>query len=127
MRLKLYSILFIRFYCLVRIFEYSFKRHFYDCPGFELLVCYRNSRKCLAVSLIYKSFKIKGLNNGSQEKLLTFNPNIMSDTLYIISIVMIVLWLLGYFVFSLGAIIHFLLVIALISILLRLVKGKRNT
>ncbi|HEY9487204.1 MAG TPA: lmo0937 family membrane protein [Chryseosolibacter sp.] len=49
----------------------------------------------------------------------------MSDLLYIIAIILIVGWLLGAFVFNVGSIIHVLLVIAVIAILLRLIRGRR--
>jgi hypothetical protein len=49
---------------------------------------------------------------------------IMSDLLYIIAIILIIGWLLGAFVFSVGSIIHVLLVIAVIAILLRLIRGR---
>lgn len=48
----------------------------------------------------------------------------MSDLLYIIAIILIIGWLLGAFVFSVGSIIHVLLVIAIIAILLRLIRGR---
>jgi hypothetical protein len=35
------------------------------------------------------------------------------------------LWLLGFFAFNVGAIIHILLVIAVIAILFRLIRGSR--
>ena len=50
--------------------------------------------------------------------------NFMSDLLYIIAVILIIGWLLGAFVFSLGNIIHVLLVIAIIAILLRLIRGR---
>ena len=49
----------------------------------------------------------------------------MSDLLYVIAIILIIGWLLGAFVFSVGSIIHLLLVIAVIAILLRLIRGRR--
>lgn len=49
----------------------------------------------------------------------------MSDLLYVIAIILIIGWLLGAFVFSVGSIIHILLVIAVIAILLRLIRGRR--
>ena len=45
--------------------------------------------------------------------------------LYIIAIILIIGWLLGFFVFSAGGLIHVLLVIAIIAILLRLIRGDR--
>ena len=50
---------------------------------------------------------------------------IMSDLLYVIAIILIIGWLLGAFVFNVGTIIHVLLVIAVIAILLRLIRGRR--
>jgi hypothetical protein len=45
--------------------------------------------------------------------------------LYLIAIILIIGWLLGFFVFSAGGLIHILLVIAVIAILLRLIRGDR--
>lgn len=45
--------------------------------------------------------------------------------LYLIAVVLIILWALGYFAFGVGSIIHVLLVIAVISILLRIIRGDR--
>lgn len=44
--------------------------------------------------------------------------------LYLIAVILIVGWLLGFFVFSAGSIIHILLVIAVIAIILRLIQGR---
>lgn len=49
----------------------------------------------------------------------------MGNLLYLIAIVLIILWAVGYFAFSAGGIIHVLLVIALISIILRIIRGDR--
>jgi hypothetical protein len=49
---------------------------------------------------------------------------IMSDLLYVLAVILIIGWLLGYFVFSAGSIIHLLLVVAVIAILLRLIRGR---
>jgi hypothetical protein len=48
----------------------------------------------------------------------------MSSLLYIIAVILIIGWLLGFFVFNAGSIIHILLVIAVIAILLRLIRGR---
>ena len=45
--------------------------------------------------------------------------------LYLIAIILIIGWLLGFFVYSAGALIHILLVIALIAVLLRVIRGDR--
>jgi hypothetical protein len=49
----------------------------------------------------------------------------MSNLLYLIAVVLIILWAIGLFAYSAGAIIHILLVIALIAILLRIIQGSR--
>lgn len=49
----------------------------------------------------------------------------MGNLLYIIAVVLIVLWAVGYFAFSAGYVIHILLVIALVSILLRIIQGDK--
>ncbi|HYC39817.1 MAG TPA: lmo0937 family membrane protein [Chitinophagaceae bacterium] len=43
--------------------------------------------------------------------------------LYLIAIILLIGWVLGFFVFSAGQIIHILLVLAVIAILLRLIRG----
>ncbi len=50
----------------------------------------------------------------------------MGNLLYTFALILIVLWAIGYFAFSLPAIIHLLLVLALISVLLRVIKGSRT-
>jgi len=46
------------------------------------------------------------------------------DLLFVVAVILIVLWLLG-FVFNLGTIIWLLLVIAIIIIVVRLASGRR--
>jgi len=47
------------------------------------------------------------------------------DFLFVIAVILIVLWLLGFAIFNLGAIIWILLVIAIIIIVVRLLSGRR--
>lgn len=49
----------------------------------------------------------------------------MGNLLYIIAVILIIGWLIGYFAYSLGGVIHILLGLALIAILFRLIKGER--
>ncbi len=49
----------------------------------------------------------------------------MGNLLYVIAVILIIGWLLGFFVYSAGSIIHILLVIAVIAIILRLIRGDR--
>lgn len=48
----------------------------------------------------------------------------MDDLLYIIAVILIIGWLLGAFVFSVGGLIHVLLVVAIVAVLLRLIRGR---
>ncbi|MEQ9465787.1 MAG: lmo0937 family membrane protein [Ekhidna sp.] len=49
----------------------------------------------------------------------------MGNLLYFVAVVLIILWAIGYLGYSSGGIIHILLVIALIAILFRIIKGDR--
>lgn len=48
----------------------------------------------------------------------------MSNLLYTIAVILIILWALGFFAYGMGNIIHILLVIAIIAILFRVIKGN---
>jgi len=48
----------------------------------------------------------------------------MGNLLYIVAVVLIIGWILGFFAFHVGGIIHILLVIAVIAILIRVSQGK---
>lgn len=50
----------------------------------------------------------------------------MSSLLYLIALILLIGWAIGAFVYSLGAIIHLLLVLAVIAVLLRLIRGKKS-
>jgi hypothetical protein len=49
----------------------------------------------------------------------------MNNLLYIIAVVLIIAWAVGFFAYSAGNIIHILLIIAVIAILLRVIQGKK--
>jgi len=49
----------------------------------------------------------------------------MGNLLYIVAVILIIGWLLGFFAFHAGSIIHLLLVIAVIAILVRVIQGKK--
>ena len=48
----------------------------------------------------------------------------MRSLLYLIAVIMIIAWALGFFAFSAGYLIHVLLVFAIIAILLRIIGGR---
>jgi hypothetical protein len=49
----------------------------------------------------------------------------MENILYIIAIFLVISWAIGFLAYGVGGIIHLLLVIALIAILLRIIKGSK--
>jgi hypothetical protein len=48
----------------------------------------------------------------------------MRSILYIIAVILVIGWLLGFFVYSATGLIHILLVLAVISLLLALIGGR---
>jgi hypothetical protein len=49
----------------------------------------------------------------------------MGNILYVIAVILVIGWLVGFFGFHAGSIIHVLLVIALIAIILRVIQGRK--
>jgi len=49
----------------------------------------------------------------------------MSNLLYTVAIILVVLWAIGFLGFHMGGIIHVLLIIAVIAVLLRVIRGSR--
>jgi len=49
----------------------------------------------------------------------------MGRLLYVIAILLVICWLIGFFTLNAGKIIHILLVLAIIAILLRVIKGSK--
>jgi len=49
----------------------------------------------------------------------------MGNLLYIIAVILIIAWAIGFVGYSAGGIIHVLLVIAVIAIIFRLIQGRR--
>ena len=47
----------------------------------------------------------------------------MGNLLYAIAVILIIGWLIGFFGFHAGGLIHILLVIAVVAVLLRLIRG----
>jgi len=50
---------------------------------------------------------------------------IMGNLLYLVAVILIIAWAVGFVGYSAGGIIHVLLVIAVIAILFRLIQGRR--
>jgi hypothetical protein len=49
----------------------------------------------------------------------------MSNLLYTVAVILVILWAVGFFAYNAGAIIHILLVIAVIAILLNIIRGRK--
>ncbi|MBK6283613.1 MAG: lmo0937 family membrane protein [Draconibacterium sp.] len=49
----------------------------------------------------------------------------MGNLLYLIAVILIIAWAVGFIGYSAGGIIHILLVIAVIAVILRLIQGRR--
>jgi len=49
----------------------------------------------------------------------------MNNILYIVAVILVIIWAFGYFGMHAGGIIHILLVIAVIAILFRIIRGGR--
>jgi hypothetical protein len=49
----------------------------------------------------------------------------MNNLLYSVAVILVILWAIGYFGYNTGGIIHILLVIAIVSVLLRIISGNK--
>ena len=49
----------------------------------------------------------------------------MENLLYIIAVILVIGWLIGVFAYNLTGVIHVLLVLALISVLFNIIRGRR--
>ena len=47
----------------------------------------------------------------------------MSSLLYLIAVILVIAWAVGFFAYDAGSLIHILLVIAVIAVLLRIIRG----
>ncbi len=49
----------------------------------------------------------------------------MGSLLYIIAVILVIAWAIGFFAYSATGIIHILLVIALIAVIFQVIQGRR--
>ena len=49
----------------------------------------------------------------------------MGNLLYVVAVFLIIIWAIGFIGYSVGGLIHILLIIAVIAIILRLIQGGR--
>ncbi len=50
----------------------------------------------------------------------------MGNLLYLVAVVLLVFWAIGFFAYGAGSIIHILLVIAVISVLMKVIRGGKT-
>ena len=49
----------------------------------------------------------------------------MGNILYLVAVILVIFWAIGYLGYNAGGLIHILLVIAIIAVLFRVIQGKR--
>lgn len=49
----------------------------------------------------------------------------MGNLLYVVAVILIIAWAIGFIGYSMGGVIHILLVIAVIAIILRVIQGRK--
>ena len=49
----------------------------------------------------------------------------MSNLLYVVAVILVIAWAVGFIGYSAGGLIHLLLVIAIIAIILRVIQGQK--
>jgi len=49
----------------------------------------------------------------------------MGNLLYLVAVILVIIWAVGFIGYSAGALIHVLLVIALVVVLLRVIQGTK--
>lgn len=50
----------------------------------------------------------------------------MGNLLYLIAVILVIAWAIGFIGYNVGGLIHILLVIALISVILRVIQGNKS-
>lgn len=49
----------------------------------------------------------------------------MGNLLYVVAVILIIAWAIGFIGYNAGSIIHILLVIAIIAVILRVIQGRK--
>jgi hypothetical protein len=49
----------------------------------------------------------------------------MENLLYVVAVILVIIWAIGFFAYSAGGIIHLLLVIAIIAIIFKVLQGRK--
>jgi predicted ferric reductase len=65
-------------------------------------------------------------NTEKPSQFLNLKKTTMGNLLYVVAVILIIAWAIGFIGYSAGGIIHILLVIAVIAILVRVIQGRRT-
>ena len=49
----------------------------------------------------------------------------MRNLLYLVAVILVILWAVGFLAYNAGGLIHILLVIAIIAVILRIIQGNK--
>ena len=49
----------------------------------------------------------------------------MGNLLYVVAVILLIAWAVGFFAYSAGGIVHILLIIALVAVILRVIQGRK--
>jgi hypothetical protein len=76
---------------------------------------------------VYKAQQKKVSYKGCSKNnlIIKLKSEIMGNLLYVIAVILIIAWAIGFIGYSAGGIIHVLLVIAVIAILFRVIQGRK--
>lgn len=66
-----------------------------------------------------------GFFNVYKKQTSHLKTNSMRNLLYILAVIIIIAWAVGFLGYNAGGLIHLLLIIALVSILLGIIQGRR--
>ena len=66
----------------------------------------------------------QAVSQQSVSQFIDLKKKIMGNLLYLIAVILIIGWAIGFIGYGAGGIIHILLVIALIAVILRVIQGK---
>jgi hypothetical protein len=58
--------------------------------------------------------------------ILLFKSSNMGNLLYVIAVILVIAWAIGFLGYHAGGIIHILLVIAIVAVLLKVIRGSGN-
>ncbi len=76
-------------------------------------------------SILVTKYTLRIYKNNLISTIKQFKNHIMGNLLYTFAIILMIIWAIGFFAYSAGMIIHILFVIAVISILARIISGNK--